>query len=91
MVVKQIYYSSDFIKQFHRLSEPIKKLSIKKEKIFRDNPLHPSLRLHALKGKLSGLFSISVTLNFRVIFKRMPNGDIVFISVGRHDLYGYLK
>ena len=87
MTIKQIFYSSDFEKQFKRLPLPVRKQAAKKEKIFKNNPIHPSLRLHPLKGKLVGLFSISVTLNYRIIFKRKANGDIVFISIGKHDLY----
>ena len=87
MIVKNIYYSSDFGKQFKKISPIIQKQAIKKEKIFRQNPLHPSLRLHSLKGKLQGFYSISITLNFRIIFTRKPNGDIIFISIGQHDIY----
>lgn len=87
MLVKNIYYSFDFTKQFKRLTPVIQKHAIKKEKIFNQNPLHPSLRLHSLKGKLQGLYSISITLNYRIIFTRKPNGDIIFISIGQHDIY----
>lgn len=90
MIVQRIFYSSDFIKQFRRLPEIIKSLAVQKEAIFKNNPLHPSLRLHGLKGKLTGLFSISLTMNFRIIFKRKPNGDIIFVSIGKHDIYKYL-
>ncbi|MDP3993685.1 MAG: type II toxin-antitoxin system mRNA interferase toxin, RelE/StbE family [bacterium] len=90
MIIKRIFYGSDFVKQFRKLPEPIKKIAIKKEKIFWSNPLHPSLRLHGLRGKLSGLFSISLTLNYRIIFTRKPNGDIIFASIGKHDIYNYL-
>lgn len=27
--------------------------------------------------------------SYRIIFERMPNGDILFISVGKHDIYKY--
>lgn len=90
MIVKNIYYGHDFADQFRKLPPHIKNLAIKKEMLFHSNPLHPSLRLHSLKGKLDGLWSISLTLNYRIIFKRMPNGDILFVSVGKHDLYGAL-
>lgn len=90
MIVKNIFYSSDFARQFKALPLIIQKLAVKKEKIFRQNPLHPSLRLHSLKGKLSGLYSISLTLNYRIIFQRKKRGDLVFISIGRHDIYDCL-
>lgn len=90
MIVKEIHYSKKFIKELKKLPKEIIDLAIKKEKIFRNNPLHPSLRLHELHGKFGGIWSISLTQNFRIIFERMPNGDILFISIGRHDIYKYL-
>lgn len=90
MIIKRIEYSRQFIKELKGLPEGIAALAIEKEKIFKDNPLHPSLRLHELHGKFKGLWSVSITGNYRIIFERMKNGDILFISIGRHDIYKYL-
>lgn len=90
MIVRDIHYSKKFIKELKALPEEIIDLAIKKEKIFRENPLHPSLRLHGLHGRFRGIWSISITSNYRIIFERMKNGDILFISIGKHDIYKYL-
>jgi addiction module RelE/StbE family toxin len=90
MIVKEIHYSKKFIKELKKLPKEIIDITIKKEIIFRDNPLHPSLRLHELHRKFKGIWSISLTQNFRIIFERMSNGDILFISIGKHDIYKYL-
>jgi len=87
MQVKSILYHPDFIKDLKRLEPLVQRQAVKTETLFRANPLHPSVRLHPLKGKLKGLWSISVTLNARIIFKRFQNGEIVFLSIGRHDIY----
>lgn len=87
MMVKKILYSSKFAAELRKLPGEIISLAIRKEAIFKDNPLHPSLRLHALQGKLKGLWSLSITGGYRVIFERQPNGDILFISIGKHDIY----
>lgn len=87
MIVKELYYSKKFVKELKKLPEEIIKLAIKKEDIFKNNPLHPSLRLHELHGKFIGIWSISITGNYRIIFERMDNGDILFISIGKHDIY----
>jgi addiction module RelE/StbE family toxin len=87
MIVKTILYSSKFVDELRKLPTALADLAVKKEKIFKDNPLHPSLRLHALQGKLNGLWSLSITGNYRVIFERQSNGDILFISIGKHDIY----
>lgn len=90
MIVKKICYSKKFIKEIKKLPKEIFDLAVKKEEIFRINPIHPSLRLHELHGKFKGIWTISLTNNYRIIFERMPNGDILFISAGRHDIYKYL-
>jgi addiction module RelE/StbE family toxin len=87
MIVAQILYSSKFVVELRKLPKELVKLAAKKEKIFKGNPLHPSLRLHALQGKLKGLCSISISGGYRIIFERMANGDIMFVSVGKHDIY----
>ncbi len=87
MIITQILYSSKFVVELKKLPKEIIVLAAKKENIFKNNPLHPSLRLHMLKGKLKGLWAISITAGYRIIFERQINGDILFISVGKHDIY----
>ncbi len=87
MIVDSIQYSSRFKKRLQKLPEDIVEIAIKKEKIFKVNPLHPSLRLHQLHGGLNNLWSISLSKNYRIIFKRQKNGDILFVSIGKHDIY----
>lgn len=87
MIIKKILYSSKFVIELRKLPNELIDLSIKKEIIFKDNPLHPSLRLHGLQGKLKGLWSLSITGSYRIIFERQPNGDILFISIGKHNIY----
>lgn len=91
MIVKEIQYSKKFVKELRKLPKEIIDLAIKKEEIFKKNPLHTSLRLHELHGKLKGIWSITITGNYRIIFERMENGDILFISIGKHDIYNFLK
>ena len=90
MIVKELYYSKKFVKELKKLPEEIIKLAAKKETVFKNNPLHFSLRLHELHGEFKGIWSISITGNYRIIFERMENGDIMFISIGKHDIYKYL-
>lgn len=50
------------------------------------NPHHPSLRLHALKGKLNGLHSVSVNLKYRITLELIiTESEIIPINVGDHD------
>ncbi|MFA6099830.1 MAG: type II toxin-antitoxin system mRNA interferase toxin, RelE/StbE family [Patescibacteria group bacterium] len=87
MLIKNILYHPAFVKEFKKLDAAIQQRAMETERLFRSNPLHPSLRLHQLKGRLKGSWSVSVNLKIRIIFKRMSNGDIVFYSIGVHDIY----
>lgn len=91
MVVKRILYHPEFLRDLRKLDRTDQRRAIRVETLFLNNPLHPSLRLHGLKGKLRALHSISVTMRIRIIFKRMGNGDIVFLSIGQHDIYRSLR
>ena len=87
MIITTIKYSSKFQKQLRKLPKNIVEIAVEKEKIFKMNPLHPSLRLHELHGGFRGYWSISITGSYRIIFNRQKNGDILFNSIGRHDIY----
>lgn len=54
------------------------------------NPFHPSLRLHALKGRLQGLHSVSINLSQRITLEmQIAEAEILLINVGSHDVvYG---
>jgi mRNA-degrading endonuclease YafQ of YafQ-DinJ toxin-antitoxin module len=49
------------------------------------NPFHPSLRLHALKGRLAGLHSVSINLQYRIALElEVREKEIILISIGSH-------
>lgn len=53
--------------------------------LLQANPHHPSLRLHALDGKLSGLHSISINLSYRITLELViREQQIVPINMGNH-------
>lgn len=87
MKIATIQYNHAFEKQFRELPLRIKHKALKVEKQFRNNPFHPSLRLHKLKGKLKGLWSISLDRKYRIIFESMEDGVVLFISIGTHSIY----
>jgi mRNA-degrading endonuclease YafQ of YafQ-DinJ toxin-antitoxin module len=50
------------------------------------DPRHPSLRLHALRGRLSGLSSVSINIAYRiVIVLEIRDREILLVDVGKHD------
>lgn len=50
------------------------------------NPHHPSLRLHALAGRLQGVHSVSINLSYRITLELMiQDKQIIPLNVGDHD------
>ena len=47
--------------------------------------LHPSLRLHPMRGRLTGLHSVSITMRYRITLElELRDQEIVFVNVGSH-------
>lgn len=54
------------------------------------NPFHPSLRLHALSGRLQGIHVVSINLSYRITLELLvTDEEIVLINVGAYEsVYG---
>ena len=50
------------------------------------NLFHPSLRLHALKGRLAGVHSVSINLSHCTTLEFLIEGEsLLLLNVGDHD------
>ena len=59
---------------------------LKTLQLLEANPSHPSLRLHALRGKFEGLHSISINLSYRITLELLiQDQQIIPVNVGDHD------
>lgn len=55
-----------------------------------EDPFHPSLHSHKLKGALAGTWACSVAYDLRIIFEFVQNSEsgkeeILLLTVGSHD------
>jgi len=58
----------------------------KTSQLLEINPLHPSLRLHMLKGKHENYFSVSINLTYRITLDFLIREKKIFpIDVGTHE------
>ncbi|MFA6569807.1 MAG: type II toxin-antitoxin system mRNA interferase toxin, RelE/StbE family [Bacteroidota bacterium] len=53
--------------------------------LFESNPKHPSLRLHKLSGTLDNMWSLSVTLSIRMVYRLVSKETAYFVDIGTHD------
>ena len=73
-------------KKFLRIHPEIANQYEKTLKLLEVNPQHPSLRLHGLSGRLSGLSSVSINISYRIVLDIViKDKDIILIDVGNND------
>ncbi len=54
--------------------------------LLEQDPSHPALRLHPLKGRLTGLHSVSINLKYRItLVLEIREEEILLVDVGTHD------
>ncbi|QOJ24844.1 MAG: type II toxin-antitoxin system mRNA interferase toxin, RelE/StbE family [Gammaproteobacteria bacterium] len=71
-----------FAQKHPELKEPYRKVL----ELLSYNPFHPSLRIHALSGKLPGLHAVSINLSYRITMEIMlTDHEIILVNVGSHE------
>lgn len=88
MKIKKVYYTKNFAKKASKLPMGLKSEIEEKENLFRRNVFDPSLKTHKLKGKLSNVWSFSITHKYRVLFLFTVKDEVLFFNVGGHEVYG---
>ncbi len=89
----QLVWSSTFTRNLKRLLRRNPKLRISIEQTLQqlaEEPFHPSLRTHKLKGELSDKWACSIDYRNRILFKFVKNSDsgeeeILLLTLGSHD------
>lgn len=77
-------------KRFLKQHPDVEKQYVKTLQLLELNPQHPSLRLHALAGKLEGMRSVSINLSYRItLVLVIQDQAITPVDVGDHrTVYG---
>jgi addiction module RelE/StbE family toxin len=85
----KLIYTKSYIKKAKKFVRKHPNLLIQYErtlKLLELNPNHPSLRLHELKGKLKGIYSVSINISYRITLELIiAESNIILIDVGPHD------
>ena len=84
----KIAYSPAFAraykKQIKNQSE-LQELFNERVDLFIQDPYHPQLRTHKLKGILKDFYSFSLDYDLRVIFYFASENEVIFENIGNHD------
>jgi addiction module RelE/StbE family toxin len=82
-----IKLSPEVVKDLKKIKQKNVKLSERIQKqlyLFSTNPKHPSLRTHKLNANMGNLWSISITMSVRMVYKLLSEDKAYFIKIGTH-------
>lgn len=72
--------------RFLKRHPELEKQYLKTLQLLEANPSHPSLRLHPLSGRLSGLHAVSISLSYRITLEFLiEEQEIIPVNVGDHE------
>lgn len=78
-------YTSTFKKQYKKLPRKLQDQTDDRILIFKEDPSNEMLRNHPLKGVYAGLWSINVSGDLRVLYKKAGEEIVIFAFVGTHS------
>ncbi len=85
----QLVFTEDYLQRalkFLKKHPQLKPQYAKTLALLEANPFHPSLRVHALSGRLQNLHSVSINLSYRITLELLiQDQQIIPIHVGNHD------
>lgn len=82
-----VKFSPSFIHAYKNLPKKLQQETKEKITLFENDPKHPFLRTHKLKGALEGRWSFSVNYKYRIVFLYQSRETAVLLIVGDHDVY----
>lgn len=91
--MRSLVWSKAFLRAYKRLSRQNPHLRQHVELSLQqlvENPFHPALHSHKLKGKLAGSWACTVAYDYRVLFEFVENPEsgeeeILLLTMGTHD------
>ena len=82
----QVFVRKSFRKSYVKLSERERKLVDDRLSLFREDPFHPDLKNHALKGALKGQRAISAGFDLRILYRQEGEHTVVYLlKTGTHN------
>ena len=71
-----------FLKKHKDLYDKYKKTI----ELLENDPMHPSLRVHKLQGKMNQFSSVSINMKYRIVIDFIIVDDvIILVDIGSHD------
>lgn len=81
----RVSFTKKFWKQYYKLPETARSRFDERSKILLIEPESPVIKLHPLKGKYTGYWSINVTGDVRALYRKDSATEITFTNIGTHS------
>lgn len=81
----EIVYTRTFRKQYARLNPKVRDQFKARQRLWLQDPFHPSLRLHRLTGQYSDYYSINITGDMRALYQKVGDKLVIFGFIGTHS------
>ncbi len=82
-----VSFTPNFIRRYNSSGGDLQEEIFEKIELLKNRSNHKQLKVHKLKGKLSGRYSFSVNYRTRIIFRYIDANEVSLITMGDHDLY----
>ena len=82
-----IHYKPTFLRQYNNLEPQLQEEVTEKIKLFKNPKNHKRLKVHKLKGHLSGRYSFSVNYKMCIVFFYLSKKEAILLVLGDHDIY----
>lgn len=84
-----IQYLPKFKRQYKKLPEKFQEQFDERLRLFLIDPTLPKLRVHPLKGKFAGYWSMNINGDIRALYILQGETIVIFALIGSHsELYG---
>ena len=81
----EIEFTQRFKKRFNKLPKKLQEQFYKRIDLFCEDPKNSLLKVHPLKGKLTGFRAFSVNADCRVVFQYIKVDLVKLVDIGTHN------
>ena len=85
----KVSFKPSFLRELKKLEPALQDEAREKIELFKNPAKHAALRVHKLKGRMTGRMSFSVNYRYRIVFKYTDTSkrEGVLLAIGDHDVY----
>ena len=85
--IREVRYSTKFLKHAARLPKEIIQRAGNKERIFRADVFDPRLNTHKLHGEEKDAWVFWINYTYRIKFVFIGKEKVLFLDIGTHTIY----